>query len=110
MPSAPSWAPFPLHYIEIGNEDWFDTSGSYDGRFAQIAKALRAKYGTKYQLIATTPVKESDANAQPDVLDDHYYKPVGEMLDFAHHYDKQERRWRERRRRPGVARWPMRRS
>ncbi len=85
-------APFALHYIEIGNEDWFDTSGSYDGRFAQIAKALRAKYGTKYQLIATTPVKEADANAQPDVLDDHYYKPVGEMLDFAHHYDKQERK------------------
>ncbi len=84
-------APFPLHYIEIGNEDWFDTSGSYDGRFAQIAKALRAKYGTKYQLIATTPVKETDSDAQPDVLDDHYYKPVGEMLDFAHHYDKQAR-------------------
>ncbi len=84
-------APFPLHYIEIGNEDWFDTSGSYDGRFAQIAKALRKKYGTKYQLIATTPVKEKDSEAQPDVLDEHYYKPVGEMLDFAHHYDKQER-------------------
>ncbi|HXB59868.1 MAG TPA: carbohydrate binding domain-containing protein, partial [Candidatus Acidoferrales bacterium] len=22
--------PFPLHYVEIGNEDWFDKSGSYD--------------------------------------------------------------------------------
>lgn len=80
-------APFPLHYIEIGNEDWFDTSGSYDARFAQIAKALRRKYGNKYQLIATTPVKETAQDAQPDVLDDHYYKPVGEMLDFTHHYD-----------------------
>ena len=84
-------APFPLHYIEIGNEDWFDTSGSYDGRFAQIAKALHAKYGHKYQLIATTPVHEADAEAQPDVLDDHYYKPVGEMLDFTHHYDNAPR-------------------
>ena len=80
-------APFPLHYIEIGNEDWFDTSGSYDARFAQIAQALRKKYGNKYQLIATTPVKETAQDAQPDVLDDHYYKPVGEMLDFTHHYD-----------------------
>ena len=84
-------APFPLHFIEIGNEDNFDTSGSYDARFAQIAKALRKKYGNKYQLIATMPIKESDAEAQPDVLDDHYYKPVGEMLDFTHHYDNAPR-------------------
>jgi alpha-L-arabinofuranosidase len=34
-------APFPLHYVEIGNEDWFDKSGSYDGRFAQFFKAIR---------------------------------------------------------------------
>src|SRR6476660_9577386 len=31
--------PFPLHYVEIGNEDWFDRSGSYDGRFTEMAKA-----------------------------------------------------------------------
>ena len=35
--------PFPLHYVEIGNEDWFDRSGSYDGRFTQMAKAIREK-------------------------------------------------------------------
>ena len=34
--------PFPLHYVEIGNEDWFDKSASYDGRFTQMAKAIRA--------------------------------------------------------------------
>ena len=79
-------APFPLHYIEIGNEDQFDKSGSYDARFAQFAAALHAKY-PQYKLIATVPVKESTPAAQPDVLDDHYYKPVGEMLDFVHHYD-----------------------
>jgi alpha-L-arabinofuranosidase len=27
-------APFPLQYVEVGNEDFFDASGSYDGRFA----------------------------------------------------------------------------
>jgi len=31
--------PFPLHYVEIGNEDWSDRSGSYDGRFTQMARA-----------------------------------------------------------------------
>jgi alpha-N-arabinofuranosidase len=78
-------APFPLHYIEIGNEDWFDKSGSYDARFAQFALALRKKY-PQYKLIATTTVKEP-AGAEPDVQDDHYYKPPAEMMDFVHHYD-----------------------
>jgi alpha-L-arabinofuranosidase len=79
-------APFPLHYIEIGNEDWFDKSGSYDARFAQFARALRRKY-PQYKLISTTPVKEVAADEQPDVQDDHYYKSSADMLDFVHHYD-----------------------
>jgi alpha-N-arabinofuranosidase len=83
-------APFPLHYIEIGNEDFFDKSGSYDARFAQFAVALRKKY-PQYKLIATAPVKEKAADEQPDVVDDHYYKPSGEMLDFVHHYDNAPR-------------------
>ncbi len=83
-------APFPLHYIEIGNEDNFDKSGSYDARFAQFAQALRKKY-PRYKLIATTPVKETAPDAQPDLIDDHYYKPSGEMLDFTHHYDNAPR-------------------
>jgi len=79
-------AAFPLHYIEIGNEDWFDRSGSYDARFAQFAKALRKQY-PQYKLIATTKVKETDADAQPDVIDDHYYESPNAMLDLTHHYD-----------------------
>ncbi len=82
-------APFPLHYIEIGNEDNFDKSGSYDARFGQIAKALRKAY-PQYKLIATEPVKEPQG-AEPDVLDDHYYKPPAEMMDFVHHYDNAPR-------------------
>jgi alpha-N-arabinofuranosidase len=78
-------APFPLHYIEIGNEDQFDKSGSYDARFAQFARALRKKY-PQYQLIATTPVKE-DADAAPDVIDDHYYKSPADMFALVGHYD-----------------------
>ena len=83
-------APFPLHYIEIGNEDWFDKSGSYDARFTQIAKALRMKY-PQYKLIATGPLKENPATAIPDLVDDHYYKPPFEMMDFVHHYDNAPR-------------------
>ena len=83
-------APFPLHYIEIGNEDWFDKSGSYDARFAQFAEALRARY-PQYELIATTPVKETAPAAHPDVIDDHYYKSPDGMMDLVHHYDDLQR-------------------
>jgi alpha-N-arabinofuranosidase len=78
-------APFPLHYIEIGNEDWFDKSGSYDERYAQFAEALRKKY-PQYKLIATAPVKVK-AGAEPDLIDDHYYKSPAEMFELVHHYD-----------------------
>lgn len=78
--------PFPLHYIEIGNEDFFDKTGSYDARFAQFAKAIRKKY-PQYQLIATTPLKKTEAGVEADVVDDHYYKNPQDMMDFVHHYD-----------------------
>lgn len=79
-------APFPLHYIEIGNEDTFDKSGSYPGRFTQIALALRKRY-PQYKLIATTPVKVTDKGAEPDVIDDHYYKTPADMFELVKHYD-----------------------
>jgi alpha-N-arabinofuranosidase len=79
-------APFPLHYIEIGNEDWFDKSDTYPARFAQIALALRKRY-PQYKLIATAPIKVTDPGAEPDVIDDHYYKSPAEMFDLVHHYD-----------------------
>ena len=45
-------APFPLRYIEIGNEDYFDKSASYPARYAQFAEALHSAY-PEYKLIAT---------------------------------------------------------
>lgn len=77
---------FPLHYVEIGNEDWFDKSGSYEGRYSQFYKAIKQKY-PQLQLIATAPLK----SMVPDVLDDHYYKKAVEFFDDVHHYDKTDR-------------------
>jgi alpha-N-arabinofuranosidase len=79
-------APFPLHYVEIGNEDMFDKSHSYPERFAQFAIALRKAY-PQLKLIATDAVKEVDPGAQPDVVDDHYYKTPAQMFDLVKHYD-----------------------
>ena len=74
--------PFKLTYVEIGNEEWFDKSGSYDQRYAQFDKAIRAKY-PDLKLIATAPVK----SVKPDVLDEHYYRRATQNFQLAHHYD-----------------------
>ncbi len=79
-------APFALNFVEIGNEDFFDKSKSYDGRYAQFYKAIKAKY-PNLQLIATTPV----TSIKPDVIDDHYYKQAEEFFADVHHYDKTDR-------------------
>ncbi|MEO6801737.1 MAG: alpha-L-arabinofuranosidase C-terminal domain-containing protein [Granulicella sp.] len=79
-------APFPLKYVEIGNEDWFDKSGSYEARYAQFYKAIKAKY-PQLELIATAPLK----NMKPDVLDDHYYKRADEFFADVKHYDTIDR-------------------
>ncbi len=77
--------PFKLTYVEIGNEEWFDRSGSYDERFAQFHKAIKAKY-PDLQLIATAPVKL----AKPDVIDEHYYVRATQNFHDAGHYDTPE--------------------
>jgi alpha-L-arabinofuranosidase len=79
-------AAFKLTYVEIGNEDWFDKSGSYDERYAQFYKAIKAKY-PNLQLIATAPIK----NMKPDVLDEHFYVRATQNFHDATHYDKTDR-------------------
>jgi alpha-N-arabinofuranosidase len=79
-------APFALNYVEVGNEDWFDKSGSYDGRFAQIFDAIKARY-PQLQVIATTKVK----SRVPDLLDEHYYRSQEEMQLHALDYDQYSR-------------------
>jgi alpha-N-arabinofuranosidase len=79
-------APFPVQYVEIGNEDEFDRSGSYEGRYAQFYKAIKAKY-PQLELIATAPLKRM----KPDVLDDHYYKRADQFFEDVRHYDNADR-------------------
>jgi alpha-N-arabinofuranosidase len=86
--------PFPLHYVEIGNEDWFDRSGSYDGRFAQFYDAIKAKY-PQLKIIATVGYEHAAADRvhsrTPDLVDEHYYKSEQEMEAQANVYDKRDR-------------------
>jgi alpha-N-arabinofuranosidase len=79
-------APFPLHYVEVGNEDQFDRSKSYDGRFAQFFHAIKNRYPS-LQIIATAPVNA----VRPDVLDEHFYMAAEKSFAEAHHYDSADR-------------------
>ncbi len=83
-------APFPLHYIEVGNEDYLDKSGSYTARYAQFAEALHQRY-PQYKLIATDGNSEYETKVHPDISDEHYYKSPADMMDLVHHYDKASR-------------------
>jgi alpha-N-arabinofuranosidase len=79
-------APFTLTYVEVGNEDFFDRSGSYDQRFAQFNAAIKARY-PKIKVISTVgfeqPQERRVHSVTPDVVDEHYYRTVDTFLKMA---------------------------
>jgi Alpha-L-arabinofuranosidase len=90
-------AAFPLSYIEIGNEDGFDNSGSYEKRFNQFAAAIRAKY-PNLKIISTVGGKNDWLSGRfpipkgcPDLIDEHFYRNSIEMQEMATLYDKYDR-------------------
>lgn len=86
--------PFPLRYVEIGNEDGFDRSASYDARFTQICKAIKAKY-PRLKCISTIGNDADDRlrvhSCNPDMLDEHYYRNARHFFDDANHFDGYDR-------------------
>jgi alpha-L-arabinofuranosidase len=88
--------PFKLTYVEIGNEDWFDKSLSYDQRFAQFNRAIKARY-SQLKVISTVGFEQPERlrvqSVKPDVIDEHYYRPVDVFLKMARgQYEKYDRR------------------
>jgi alpha-N-arabinofuranosidase len=89
-------APFKLTYVEVGNEDFFDRSGSYDQRFVQFNTAIKARY-PHLQVISTVgfehPENQRVRSVTPDVVDEHYYRTVDAFLKAARgQYDKYDRK------------------
>lgn len=87
--------PFKLTYVEIGNEDWFDKSDSYDARFAQFHDAIKARYPhlkTISTIANEQPEKLRVHSRKPDMIDEHYYRSTDEFLrmspDYARKYDR----------------------
>jgi alpha-L-arabinofuranosidase len=87
-------APFPLHYVEVGNEDWFDRSNTYDARFTEFYDAIKAKY-PQLQIISTIgnehPASQRVHSRTPDLTDEHYYKNQEQMEAQSHMYDDRPR-------------------
>ncbi len=87
--------PFKLRYVEIGNEDWFDKSLSYDGRFAQIYDAIK-KAHPDLKCISSVggeqPEKLRVHSRQPDLIDEHYYRSADTFLSDPAHFDNYDRK------------------
>jgi alpha-N-arabinofuranosidase len=88
--------PFKLTYVEVGNEDWFDKSGSYDQRFVQFNQAIKARY-PQLKVISTVGFEQPEAlrvrSIKPDVVDEHYYRTVDVFLKMARgQYEGYDRR------------------
>jgi alpha-N-arabinofuranosidase len=87
--------PFKLTYVEIGNEDWFDRTNSYDGRFKQFREAIEKKYPQLTCISTITDTQNPDLKVtgkKPDVMDEHYYRSSWEMFANASQYDKYDRK------------------
>ncbi len=90
-------SPFPLHYVEIGNEDFFDRSGSYQRRYMQFYKAIKAKY-PQLEIIASTSEEQfysggvmPRSELKLDIVDEHYYRNTLGMYRAAFQYDTYDR-------------------
>lgn len=88
-------APFKMRYVEVGNEDWFDRTGSYDGRFTQFREAIEKKYP---QLTCISSIADAQypnlkvtSGKKPAVLDEHYYRNSWDMWANASQYDSYDR-------------------
>jgi len=88
--------PFKLHYVEIGNEDFFDKANTYDARFTQFYDAIKAKYPDLNCISSVNPIDPPQKwvrSRKPDLLDEHLYHSTEEFLGIASsNYDKYDRK------------------
>jgi alpha-L-arabinofuranosidase len=91
--------PFKMTCLEVGNEDWFDRSGpdrngTYDGRFGQFYDAIKKKY-PQLKVISSCGYEQPQSLwvkcRTPDLVDEHYYRNMEEMMAQAFKYDSYSR-------------------
>jgi alpha-N-arabinofuranosidase len=89
-------APFKLSYVEIGNEDFFDRSNSYDARFKQFRAAIEKKYPSLHAISTVDakqfPDMQITGDNKPEIEDEHYYRDAWTMWEHAAQYDTYDRK------------------
>lgn len=75
--------PFPLRFVEVGNENW---GPAYEERYARFYDAIKARF-PQIQIIATAPVRSRPM----DVLDEHFYSSADWFIAQARRYDSYNR-------------------
>ena len=78
--------PFRIRYVEVGDEDWFDRSGSYERRYATFYDTIKQRY-PRLKVVASTWVNSRPA----DVIDDHYENSPSWFAGNAGRYDAADR-------------------
>jgi alpha-L-arabinofuranosidase len=79
--------PFPLHYLQIGNNEQLYNQNSYDARFTQFHDAIKAKY-PDLKLIGWMDLATS---RKPDISHESFYDVARKILDGGTHYDNLSR-------------------
>jgi alpha-L-arabinofuranosidase len=90
--------PFKMKYLGIGNEQW---GPQYFERYALFEKAVRAKYPDINIVSGTGPQPDDELfsyavgalkGLNPDLVDEHYYRPPNWFRDNAARYDSYDRK------------------
>lgn len=90
-------APFSMKYLGVGNEQW---GPQYFERYAMFEKAIKAKYPDIKLVSGTGPQPDDELfkyaavalkKLNPDLVDEHYYRPPKWFRDNATRYDNYDR-------------------
>ena len=79
--------PFPLQYVEIGNENWGPV---YEKRYDRFYRAIKAKY-PRLTLISTLGLGGQHRHERVDMIDPHWYVSPEVFLSSSRLFDQQER-------------------
>lgn len=79
--------PFPLQYVEIGNENWGPV---YEKRYDRFYRAIKAKY-PRLTLISTLGLGGQHRHDRVDMIDPHWYVAPEFFLSSSRLFDQQER-------------------
>ncbi len=80
--------PYPLKYVEVGNENW---GPIYQERFALFRDAIKQRYPQLSVIYNVMSKRESGVIPQTDMIDPHWYKDPAFFFNNSQLFDNWER-------------------